>query len=88
MALTVIAMIMFKPCVMAIIITVNESGLSQGQVAGIVLPILIITALAVGGIVAGVLVWKFQPWHNSLSKKGTKNDGESLTCEKLYYTYS
>ena len=47
--------------------------------AGIVLPILIIAALVAGGAVAGILVWKYQPWHNILSKKG-KDDGEYRPC--------
>lgn len=53
----------------------NERGLSGGQVAGIVLPILIVTALVVGAAVVGALIWKYQPWDNILKKKDTE-DGE------------
>ena len=53
------------------------TGLSGGQVTGIVFAILIIVALVAGGAVAGVLVWKYQPWHNILNKKSTA-DGESI----------
>lgn len=45
--------------------TGSAEDVSGGEVAGIVLSILIISAIVAAGTLVGGLMWKYQPWERS-----------------------
>ena len=48
--------------------------------AGVIIPILIITALVASAAIAGALIWKFQPWNNVPSKENA-DDGKFVLLD-------
>lgn len=58
-------------CVLLIQCAGNNSQMSSGQIAGIVIPILVVLILlAVGGVVIGFVLYRYKPFHSFNKHKG------------------